>query len=249
MTRGLLFLLLVPPCGAADKGADLEYVRKVNLEHAAMLPDFVADEIADRSQSHAANPPDWQPMDHVEAEIVVRSKGEFTRRNVRLNGQPWDKPFPRWNWGVAFGDELISLFDPKCKNAIELEGPAELQGEAVIAYHYQAPQNGCFGYWTKSGLLTSKKVNPPRRGRFVVDRATGNLLRFEMQAVDFPKNFGYDTWTVASAWDEVRIGSEAYLLPVAMEMVTGSTGHELGRTLVEYKNHRHFEASTSVQFK
>jgi hypothetical protein len=141
-----------------------------------------------------------------------------------------------------------SLFDPNCKNTIEFEGPMDFAGKAAIAYRYEAPANGCFGYWVRSGRFSKEKVNPPRSGRFLVDRSSGSLLRFEMQASGFPKDLG-NTWTVASTWGEVRIAGVPYLLPIAMEMVTGSQRVELDRTVVEYKNHRHFEASADINFQ
>lgn len=247
--RAILLALLLLPCYAADDGSNLEYVRSVNLEYAAKLPDFVADEITTRYTSRAADSQAWKQMDHIEAEIAVRGKGGFARRNVRLNEKPWSKPFPRWNWGVAFGDEVQSLFEPKCQTVIEAGGLEEFQGKPVISYRFHAPADACFGYWVSSGRFFSKKVNPPRSGRFLVDRSTGSLLRFDVQAIGFPKNFGFDTWTVSSTWGEVRIGDQSYLLPVAMEMVTGSQRGQLDRTVVEYKNHRHFESSANINFQ
>jgi hypothetical protein len=249
--RGLLLTLLLLPCSAADEIPELSHVRKVNLERATNLPDFIADEVVIRYKSHKAIPPKWEPLDNIESEIAVRGSGGFSRRNVRLNGMPWEKPFPTFNWGVAFGDELTSLFDSKCHNAIEFEGRTEFQGKPALAYRFHAAPNGCFGYWTfKNGFLSlAKKYNPARKGRFLLDAATADLVQVEVEAVDFPRGFPNDTWKGSSAWQPVRIGDESYLLPVTFEFVIGSSTGDLFRAEVEYKNHRHFEAAANIKFQ
>lgn len=247
----LMFWLGLRPCGAADEVPALSHVREVNLDYAAKLPDFVADEVIHRYESHKASPPKWEPSDMIEAEIAVQAKGGFMRRNVRRNGQPWNKPFPGWNFGVPFGEGLTELFGPRCPNVIEFDSRQEWQGKTVQAYRFHSPSNGCFGYWaTRAGILPlTRRYNPARRGRFLVDVPGNNLIRLEVEAVDFPKSFGNDTWTEASSWDSVKIGDESYLLPVAFETVIGSSSADLVGAVVEYKNHRHFEASADVTFK
>jgi hypothetical protein len=47
----------------------------------------------------------------------------------------------------------------------------------------------------------------------------------------------------------VNIGDEAHLLPVAAEIFGGFTHADLWHIVGEYKNHRHFEANTTLTFK
>ena len=247
--RALLFVLLALRCGAAGEIPNLPRIRQVNLERAANLPNFIADEITVRYR-RAKGDADWRVFDHVEAEIAVRGSGEFTRQNVRRDGQPWNKPLPNLNWGVSFGDELTSLFDAKCSTtAIEVDGRIEWQGKPAAAYRYQAPPNACFGTWTTNGLLGIKKrSNPARQGRFVVD-GNANPVHFEMQSIDFPKSFPGDTWTAATTYDYRPIGDQSYLLPVTYEMVLGTSTSELWKAQVEYRKHRHFEAAAKVNYQ
>src|SRR5262249_17545607 len=77
--------LLVQAARGQDSAKALEHAREVNLERAAKLPNFVADETAKRYKSRHTNPPQWEFVDTIEAEISV--KGAFFRRdNTRLNG-------------------------------------------------------------------------------------------------------------------------------------------------------------------
>jgi hypothetical protein len=143
------------------------------------------------------------------------------------------------------------LFDPKCPTVIEFDRREEWQGKPALAYRYHSPPNGCFGYWSvRMGFFSlTRRYNPARRGRFLVDIPANRLVRFEEEAIDFPKNFGNDTWTEAATWDSVRIGDESYLLPVAFETVIGNSSDYLFRAVVEYSNHRHFQASADVKFQ
>src|SRR5580692_122241 len=70
--------------------AILEHARQVNLERAAKMPNFVADETAKRSTGHVDSPK-WRYDDTIETEITVKGT-QLTRQNWRRNGKPW-KPF------------------------------------------------------------------------------------------------------------------------------------------------------------
>jgi len=50
------------------------------------------------------------------------------------------------------------------------------------------------------------------------------------------------------AWDNVEIGGASHLLPVAYELALTRAG-AVFRVAVEYRNHRHFEAASSVTFR
>ena len=53
---------------------------------------------------------------------------------------------------------------------------------------------------------------------------------------------------MTQSWDYVKIGDATYLLPISAEFVARRLDGSAGRVRVEYKNHRHFEAATSVTF-
>jgi hypothetical protein len=230
----------------------LEHTRTVNLERAAKLPSFVMDEKATRYRSRHTDPPKWEVFDTIESEIVVRGEG-FARENVRRNGEPWKKPnFSDFGWGIPFGNEIKPLFDPKCSTVIEFEGREDVQGKQLLAYRFHSPPGGCFGnFLVTRGFLVvfAKQYNPARTGRILVDDPGGNVTRYEEEASEFPKGFGADPWKQTTTWGYVTIGDASHLLPVAEDIYGGFTFADLWHVVVEYKNHRHFEASTSVTFK
>jgi hypothetical protein len=245
-TKSLAILLLavVRPCGGQIP--ELSQVREVNLAYADKLPNFVADETVRRYTSPKSGPPKWKLMNTVEAEVAIQGHGGYSRRNIRLNGKPWNKssyPNPGFSWNLGFGQELRSLFDPKCPVPIEFEGREEWLGKPVLAYRFHSPEGACFGRW----IFNHRPANPPRKGRFLVELPGLNLIRYEEEATEFPKGLEGIQFRLESSWDHMNAWGQSYVLPVAFDLmvVNGDRYH----AVVEYKNHRHFEASTDVTFK
>jgi hypothetical protein len=235
---------------AADPTSALEHARQVNAELAAQLPNFVVDETVMRYKSRHTDPPKWELFDKIEAEVVVRGSG-FGRQNVRRNGKLWKKPnYNDFNWGEPFGYELKTVFDRKCSVTIEFEKNEQLRGKQLLSYKYHAPPDSCFiTLAIGSGFFRVKYYNPARTGRFLIDDPGGNVIYFEELANEFPKGFGLDPWKQTSSWDYVQIGDSSHLLPVAAEVFGGFVRGNLWHVVVEYKNHRLFQAKSNVTFK
>jgi hypothetical protein len=230
------------PAGAAQ--AEFEHARQVNLARAANMPSFTADEIVKLFTTRRANPAAWEPMDTIESEVVFEGV-EPTRRHIRLNGKPWNKPrFPRVNWSVDFGSELKPVFNPECPNTFEFEGRQEVRGRQLLVFRFSSPPDGCFGYWGIDG----KRYIAARNGRVFVDEPAGNLIRYEEEASQFPQGFGAVSLREATQWDYVRLGDASYLLPVEYEISGALSSGDRWRVSGEFKNHRHFQASTSLTF-
>ena len=253
MNKPLAFILAFAcSAGAQDvseQQAKLEHIRAVNLERAAALPSFVADEVSVREMSPHTDPAQWKRLDTIESEISVHGK-QFTRQNVRIDGKPWTKPqFPQFTWSVDFGVELEPLFAGKCNTQIVFDRQEEVGGRPGLAYRFQAPGAAdCFGGFTYQSSFKKRTFNPPWSGRFVVEDPGGALVRFEEEAHEFPQNFPAEPFRETIQWDYVKIGDEKFLLPVTMELWGGWSNSGFYHVQTEFKNHRHFEASSNVKF-
>src|SRR5262249_6494720 len=129
------------PIGAGQ--VEFENARRVSLERAANMPNFVADETAKRYISRHTNPPEWMLVDTIVSEVAFQ-KGNPTRQHVRINGKPWNKPeLPGLNFGVDFGTDLKYVFDPACGNSFDFVGSEETNGKHVLAFGFRSPVNGC----------------------------------------------------------------------------------------------------------
>ena len=242
------FLVLGSPKPAADP-PELEHARQVNLDRAANMPNFVADEIAKRYRSpQKANPPVWKLDDTIESEITFKGNVP-TRVHIRINGKPWDKPsIPRVNWSVEFGTEIKPVFGPECPTEIALEGRREAGGKQLLAYVFTSPPDGCFGTATWGNLFTRRTYTSAVTGRILVEDPGGSMIQYEEEAAGYPKGFAVQLFKQTVSWDYVKIGDSSYLLPVSLDMFLGFSSDDPWHISVEYKNHRRFEADTSVTY-
>ena len=224
---------------------ELETARRINLQYAANMPNFVADETARRYRSTVKSP-EWRPYDTVEDEITFRGL-RAVRQQIRRDGTAWSQPFdalPGFKWYEGFETEINPLFDPQCPTTIEYQGPSAAGGRRVLEYRFRSPVDGCFPFL----YFAYERYNPARSGRFFVEDAGGSVLQVDDEAGGFPPDFEFAGREEHMFWDYVKIGENSHLLPVrANFLVTYSSGTRY-RVEVEYKNHRHFEASTNVTF-
>jgi hypothetical protein len=247
----LLVTALFPqPCGAfapqATPQEKLERARKVNLDYVANMPNFVADETAKRYTSEFGSPK-WRYSDTIDTEIAFMGE-RVVRRRLRRNGKPWNRLFtdlPGFKWYGGFGTEIKPIFDPQCPTNVEYAGAAELEGKHVLDYGFSSPADGCFAAF----LARNVEYNPPRNGHAFVDEVAGNVIRVEEDAFGFPARFGLTERREQVSWAYVKIGEDFHLLPVSANFVVFYSGGMRWRIDVEYKNHRHFEAASSVTFQ
>jgi hypothetical protein len=230
---------------AAGSG-ELEHARQINLEYAANMPNFVADEIAKRYRSTAQSP-DWRPYDIVESEIAFRGS-RAVRQQIRRNGKPWDQPFdalPGFKWYEGFETEISPLFDPQCPSTIEYRGRSNTGGRRLLEYRFSSSVDGCFPFL----YFAYQRYNPARTGHVFVEDPGGSAMQVDDEASGFPADFEFSRKEQHLFWDYVKIGESSHLLPVRANFLVVYSDGTRYRVEVEYKNHRHFEASTKITFK
>jgi len=222
------------------------HAREVNLQYASNMPNFVADETAKRYSSDGASS-QWRYLDTIETEIAFHGS-RVIRRQVRKDGKPWDRPFqalPGFKWSGGFGGEIRPLFDSQCPTTIEFAGAAEVRGKKLLRYRFSSPPDGCFVPF----YLEYQRYNPARTGYLFLDDPDGRLIQLEEDAGGFPPELEFAERKEEVSWDYVKIGDASHLLPVEANFVVSYSSGSKWRIEVEYKNHRHFEASTNITFK
>jgi len=223
----------------------LEHARQINLEYAANMPNFVADETAKRYRSTPRSP-GWSHYDTVETEITFRGR-RAVRQQVRRNGKPWGQPFdalPGYKWYEGFETEISPLFDPQCPTTIEYQGSSISGGRQLLEYRFSSPVDGCFPFL----YFAYQRYNPDRTGHVFVEDPGGSVLQVDDEAGGFPADFEFARKEEHMFWDYVKIGEGSHLLPVRANFLVVYSDGTRYRVEVEYKNHRHFEASTKITF-
>jgi hypothetical protein len=237
------------PIQAADSnapgGRELAHARQVNLEYAANMPNFVADEKAKRYRIGPGSST-WRDFDTVESETTFKGN-HAVRQRIRRDGKPWDQPFealPGFKWYESFGTEISPLFDPKCPTRLDYEGRSKVRGRLLLDYRFSTPLDSCFPFF----FFDYQRFNPARTGHVFVDDPGGNIIQLDEEAKGFPTEIQFAEREEHISWDYVKIGEDTHLLPVRANFLVRYYDGTRYRIEVEYKNHRHFEASSSVTF-
>jgi hypothetical protein len=230
--------------GAAG-AAELAHARPVNLRYAGNMPNFVADEKAKRYRIGPGSST-WRDFDTVESEITFKGN-HVARQRIRRDGKPWDQPFealPGFKWYEGFGTEITPLFDPRCPTKLEYQGRSKSSGRQLLDYRFSTPIDGCFPYF----FFDYQRFNPARTGHVFIDDPAGNIIQLDEEATGFPKEIQFAERQEHISWDYVRIGEDSHLLPVRANFLVRYYDGTHYRIEIEYKNHRHFEASSNVTF-
>jgi hypothetical protein len=247
MYRLFPIALVCVPLLAED--AVLEHARQVNLEFAAHMPNFVAHEIV-TDYVDRKNSGQWEHNYTVEDEITVKGN-QISRRDLHRNGKRLHLADPIRGGApvTGFGAALVPLFDPHCPTTLEFAGDDELGGKTVLAYRFHSPANGCFGNLYFSRSSRGPTYNAARTGRVLIDGPSGNLFQFEEDAFGIPERYDLVARHQVMTWDSIKIGDASYWLPVSAEFIWTFKTPYRRREIVEYRNHRHFESSTDIQYK
>lgn len=233
MTRVLIlgtlgYFAIAQPAAVQNDAAraDLERVRQVNLDRAARLPSFAADEKAIVYTGQGKERLEWLFNTTFESEVLF-SKGNGSRTKMRQNGTSVKKSVSVA--GGSFGSELMPLFNPKCPTKIEFD---HSEGSRSW-YRFSSPADGCFERLGKPAFAAS------RTGRFLVDDRTYDVVRYEEEA-SFPKASPIQHRSEVQVLEYVKIGDADLLVPVSCEYRYHFNRGAPERTVIEYSNHRHF---------
>jgi hypothetical protein len=234
------------PADSSVPGArELAQARLVNLEYAAHMPNFVADEKAKRYRIGPGSSA-WRDFDTVESEITFKGN-HASRQQIRRDGKPWEQPFealPGFKWYEGFGTEITPLFDPRCPTTLEYQGRSKPGGKQLLDYRFRTPIDSCFPYF----FFDYQRFNPARTGHVFIDEPAGNIIQLDEEATGFPREIQFAERQEHISWDYVKIGEDSHLLPVRANFLVRYYDGTRYRIEVEYKNHRHFEASSNITF-
>jgi hypothetical protein len=222
----------------------LEQIRSHILKFVSGMPNFVADEVAQRYVS-TTSPPNWRLVDTIESEITFKGSA-VSRDHIVVSGKPWNagyRALPGFKWTDAFGSQLTYLFDPTCPTTFEPEGRVSEGGKSLSAVRYSSPPDGCEFFWQDY-----QQFYPGKTGRILLDEREENVIRFETNSQVFPKAFPISASEKQVSWDFVRIGDATHLLPVSADITIVLSTGEMKLARHEYKNHRHFEAASTITF-
>jgi hypothetical protein len=211
------------------------------------LPNYICRENIGRYQSET-HVPNWQAIDIVATDVLYENHQE-SYKNLTINGKPVKKSIEEldgaWSTG-EFGTIMINLFSPA--TAAEFKFRKDSRSGGVLAKVYDFNVEHANSVWQVR--VSAQSYNPAYRGAVWIDPQTARVLRIEMQAYGFPKDFPTDHVECATDYEYIRLGdAHQYLLPVHSENLMCQRGSDVcSRNVIDFRNYRKYTGESTIKF-
>ena len=235
----------------AGKDADagdpiIEAARDAAYKFTAVLPNFLVEQSTVRSYS-SSNPPNWQVIDTVTAEVAaVNGKEEY--RNVRLNGQPTNQPIEKtgsWSTG-EFAVTLQDIFLPVTDAAFRQRGVSRVSDRPVYVYDFSITEAN--SHWILVAE-DNRECHPAYTGTVYIDKESRRVLRLEQRTNAIPPSFSYAKVESIIEYGFATIDGVSYLLPLRSEATHSRRGTgQSSRNQISFRNYRKFTADSNISF-
>jgi hypothetical protein len=236
------------PASAPAPSVDplIEKARTAAGAFSERLPNYVCKEYMARFAS-TSRPVDWDALDVVSTDIVYED-GRESYRNVAINGKPAHKQIEElggsWSTG-EFATVLRDLFSPATAARFRFRSGSTASGMPARVYDFAVEQPN--SHWHVQ--VASQSINPAYKGSLWIEPDTGRVLRIEIQARMLPQEFPLDTIESAVDYENVRIGTGQFLLPVHAENLSCQRGtNNCSRNAIDFRNYHKYEADSNIAF-
>jgi hypothetical protein len=209
------------------------------------LPNFLVQQHTTRYVS-TTNPPNWQALDIVTAEVAVED-GKEDYRKISINGRATDKPQKSGSWSTGeFAVTLQDVLSPFSAAKFTKRGDDRIAGRPMAVYNYSIAETN--SHWRL--IAENQTCQPAHKGTIWIDKETNRVLRIEQQTISTPKDFPYDKAETTLEYDFVRIDNKTHLLPVRSENLMCQRGsNTCTRNELHFRNYRKFAAETNIKFE
>lgn len=239
-------VVLPPPLDSAAVADLLDRARNRALSYTSGLPSFICVQQTKRHVDPTGRGA-WQLQDVIQARLTYeKQKGESYQINT-VNNQLVDKSYDALNGAVStgeFGSLLLGIFEPETEAQFAWAKQAAIDGRPVEVYNYGVLQERSHWHITFNKVQT---IVPGYRGRVWVDRATAQVMKLTMSAVNIPADFPVRTADTTLEYDYVDIAGLIFLLPKRATVLM-SEGRVVTRNEIEFRLYRKFTTDTKITF-
>ena len=148
-----------------------------------------------------------------------------------------------------FGGMLEEIFNPRHKAHFHWDRWQVLDGKKTVVFAYQVARE--FSEFTvaaeQGGKLRHEPVKTGHQGFVFADPESGEVLRLVLSATGLTPGDRVDAAGDVLDYGKVRIGGQAYWLPVRSIAYVSSKPFK-SREEIEYSNYRKFDANTTIDF-
>jgi hypothetical protein len=257
-------LLAVAAGGQPDQnGALLESARRVALNYARHLPDFICTEVVRRAGEWKGKD-EWVPMDTVTLQLTYHNLKE-TYQILGRDGKPTKRRLDTLAGAFSqgeFGSTLRMIFDPESKTEFHWErwDLSGIRGLAVFGYRVSAV-NSHYGL-----VALTKEAIVGFHGEVVVEPESGRTMRWTV-AAEPPANFPIAASETSMEYGMVEINGAEHLLPLHAQSLSteraldpdavrrlpphqqDAAAHPVRyRNVIEFRAYRKFSADARITF-
>ena len=231
--------------------AAIEMSRKVALDYARSLPDFICTQLVDRyvDFDHSTQRVSWRWVDTLTIKLSYFDQRE-DHTLVLVDGKPSEKSYTDLGGAISAGEFALmqkQVFDRASQADFTWKKWNKAGKRQAATYLYRVDVSHSrfmLDFLTPTGL-TQDIVG--YHGTLELDRETGNVLSLTYIADAIPKTCPISSSTTTVTYDFAEVGGKQYLLPASSE--TELQSRELWtRNHAQYRDYRKFSADSSVRF-
>jgi hypothetical protein len=223
----------------------IERAREASGRFFNSLPNFVCQQSTARAVSTVKDR--WRTVDQITAEVVY-DHGHEAYRDVKLNGRPTGRSMmdlPGSRSTGEFGSTLRALFAPQTEALFQFESNQTLRGFSAALYKFAV--SGDLSDWRISA--GSQTIITPYTGRIWIDRASGNVVRMEMQAARIPRSFPFQRVEAEVDYGPAMLQSGRYFLPERAQNLSCNDPQMCSRNLIEFRNYHKYTGESSITYQ
>jgi VWFA-related protein len=234
--------------GSAEQAQVLEAAKAYALNYGAMLPNFICLQLTHRYTDPTGRE-DWKPKDSLLEQLRYRD-GHEDYSTLQINGKPSKLGSDELK-GVTssgeFGGLLKGLFAPESQTKFDWKGWAGENAQRQMVFTFAVPKATSF-YRLRDRAGSKGVCTPGLHGLIYLDESTGRARRISVALDDIPRDFPVQESKLDVEFDNVRIGSEDFLLPSTATVRVRRGKRLLTRNEIRFREYRLYKTESSIQF-
>lgn len=236
-----------PVAPPAPSDPTVEQARESAKTLVLQLPNFLCNEEVRRYRNWPKHK-QWQFEDTLSAELLYSRKTGEDYRNIRVNGEPTNKPWLELGGDISTGEfgSLLQGVLSKRASGFKFEAEDTVNGTPARRYSFHATR--AESDWTI--MSEYQFIVPAYSGRLWFDRDSNAVLRVERHAEDIPAAFPLTSVDTEVNFGLVHLGpSETYVLPVHAETrACFREKQECSRKTIDFRDYKKFTGESTIIF-
>ncbi|MGI8959222.1 MAG: hypothetical protein ACR2IV_05590 [Bryobacteraceae bacterium] len=210
------------------------------------LPNFVCQQSTTRYMQESKSS-GWQVQDVVTAKVVYED-GKEDYREITVGGKKTNKGMLDLGGSTSTGEfasTLHSLFASSSQAQFKFYRSTTVGESAAAIYDFKVGLRDS-NWFTKIG---GQALRPAYSGSVWIDRSTAQVRRIEMQADNIPADFPLDSVQWAVDYENVRLGTASFLLPVHAENLACWRGSPMcTKNEVDFRDYHKYSGESTITF-